>query len=67
MIRDLLNLADEAEKHGDLKQADANLERAQVLARELEGRQVNWNAPAKNQQPRRALRWGGGAGATLQL
>ena len=36
MIHDLVNLADEAEKHGDLKQADANLERGQVLARELQ-------------------------------
>ncbi|HXB66662.1 MAG TPA: hypothetical protein VNY05_00345 [Candidatus Acidoferrales bacterium] len=36
MIHDLFNLAAEAETHGDLKQADANLERAQVLARELQ-------------------------------
>jgi len=36
MINDLRNLAAEAEKHADLKQADANLERAQVLARELQ-------------------------------
>jgi hypothetical protein len=37
MITDLVNVAAEAENHGDLKQADANLERAQVLAKELQG------------------------------
>ena len=36
MITDLVKVATEAENHGDLKQADANLERAQVLARELQ-------------------------------
>jgi hypothetical protein len=36
MITDLVNVAAEAENHGDLKQADANLERAQVLAKELQ-------------------------------
>jgi hypothetical protein len=36
MINDLLKLAADAESHADLKQADANLERAQVLARELQ-------------------------------
>jgi hypothetical protein len=36
MIHDLTDVAKEAEDHGDLKQADANLERAQVLARELQ-------------------------------
>jgi hypothetical protein len=36
-IRALVELADDAEKHGDFRQADLNAERAQVLARELQG------------------------------
>jgi hypothetical protein len=35
-IRSLVGLADEAEKHGDFRQADANAERALILARELQ-------------------------------
>jgi hypothetical protein len=35
-IRSLVGLADDAEKHGDFRQADALAERAQILARELQ-------------------------------
>ena len=35
-IRSFVDLADDAEKHGDFRQADALAERAQVLARELQ-------------------------------
>jgi hypothetical protein len=35
-IRSFVGLADDAEKHGDYRQADALAERAQILARELQ-------------------------------
>jgi hypothetical protein len=35
-IRSFVDLADDAEKHGDFRQADALAERAQILARELQ-------------------------------
>jgi hypothetical protein len=35
-IRSLVGLADDAEKHGDFRQADALAERAQILAREFQ-------------------------------
>ena len=36
-IRSFMDLADDAEKHGDVRQADALAERAQILAKELQG------------------------------